>query len=312
MATPKRGLGRGLGSLMQDSQSKRATGGIKVAAAKGAAEPSTDAITHVPLSKIMKSQWQPRREFNPEALNDLIESIKEHGVLQPMIVRVNGAKLEIIAGERRFRASTEAKLKTVPVIVIEADDQKVLEIALIENLQREDLNPIEEAEGYRELQKKFALTQVEISKKVGKGRATVANALRLLELDDFCRKLLMEGDISAGHSKVLLSVENEDERAQLAKKILKEGLSVRALEKVIAKMNQPEKKPRAYKADLPQDYINHLNKKLTRHFGSEIRVTPTKTLANGKKTKGSIEIDFATNDDLQRVLALCGMTDEDS
>ncbi|MFC1467552.1 ParB/RepB/Spo0J family partition protein [Verrucomicrobiota bacterium] len=315
MAVKKRGLGRGLGALMQDSQSQAANGGstqiIAQTAQRTAAAPSSDTIKRVPLSKIMKSQWQPRREFNQDALNDLVESIKEHGVLQPLLVRPNGTKLELIAGERRFRASTEAQLKEVPVIIMDADDRKVLEIALIENLQREDLNPIEEAEGYRELQEKFNMTQAEISQQVGKGRATVANALRLLDLDKFCRKLVAEGDISAGHAKVLLSVDIEEERTLLAKKILKEGLSVRALEKLVAKMKRPTKKPRAFKTDLPEEYLTDLNDKLHQHFGTGIRLNPTKTLANGKKTKGSIEIDFYNNDDLHRLLTLFGMAEED-
>lgn len=315
MAVKKRGLGRGLGALMQDSQSQAATGATAAAATvpAPATTPETDSntIRKVPLSKIIKSQWQPRREFNQEALNDLVESIKEHGVLQPLLVRPNGTRLELIAGERRFRASTEARLKEVPVIIMDADDRKVLEIALIENLQREDLNPIEEAEGYRELQEKFSLTQAQISQQVGKGRATVANALRLLDLDGFCRKLLSEGALSAGHAKVLLSVELEEERTLLAKKILKEGLSVRALEKLVAKMKRPPKKPRAHKSDLPEEYLNDLNDKLHQHFGTGIRLTPTKTLANGKKAKGSIEIDFYNNDDLHRLLTLFGMPEEE-
>lgn len=315
MAVKKRGLGRGLGALMQDSQSQAANGGILPAmiqpAPKETIHESGDAITKVPLSKIIKSQWQPRREFNAEALSDLVESIKEHGVLQPLLVRPNGTKLELIAGERRFRASAEAGLEEVPVITMEADDRKVLEIALIENLQREDLNPIEEAHGYRELQKNFSLTQAEISKRVGKGRATIANALRLLDLDDFCRKLLSEGEISAGHAKVLLSVEIEEDRQLLAKQVLKQGISVRALEKIVAKMKRPAKKPRAFKPDLPEAYINDLNDKLHQHFGTGIKLNPTKTLANGKKSKGSIEIDFYNNDDLHRLLTLFGMPEED-
>lgn len=316
MAVKKRGLGRGLGALMQDSQSQAATGGIaspttEAKAPEKAETVSNDTINKVAISKIMKSPLQPRREFDPEALNDLVESIKEHGVLQPLLVRPNGAKFELIAGERRFRASCEAQLKDVPVIIMEADDRKVLEIALIENLQREDLNPIEEAEGYRDLQQKFDLTQAQISQQVGKGRATVANALRLLDLDDFCRKLVAEGDISAGHAKVLLSVEIDEERTLLAKKILKEGLSVRALEKLVAQMKRPPKKPRAFKTDLPEEYLSDLSDKLHQHFGTGIRLNPTKTLANGKKAKGSIEIDFYNNDDLHRLLTLFGMVEEE-
>ncbi len=308
MAEIKRGLGRGLGALMQDSQSRSAAG---IDTAKNNAKTDGETVKKVPLSKIMKSPLQPRREFDPEALADLVSSVKEHGVLQPLLVRENGKNFEIIAGERRFRASTEAKLEEVPVIIIEADDRKVLEIALIENLQREDLNPIEEAEGYRDLQQKFNLTQAEISKRVGKGRATVANVIRLLELDDFCRQQLSSGTISTGHAKVLLSVENEEERGKLTKRILQEGLSVRALEKIIEDSKRPDKKPRAFKSDLPEAFVNDLSDKLHQHFGTGIRLNPTKTLANGKKTKGSIEIDFYNNEDLHRLLNLFGMTGED-
>jgi ParB family chromosome partitioning protein len=313
MSGKKRGLGRGLGALMQDSHSQAATGatGARAPLASQADENAGSTVKKVPLSRIIKSEWQPRRAFDPDALNDLVESIKEHGVLQPILVRPNGTKLELIAGERRFRASSLAELPEIPVIIIHADDRKVLEIALIENLQREDLNAIEEAEGYRELQEKFSLTQSQISQQVGKGRATIANALRLLDLDDFCRKLLAEGAISTGHAKVLLSLELAEERTLLAKKVITEGLSVRALEQIISKMKRPQKKPRAFKADLTDEVVAELNDKLHQHFGAAIRLNPTKTLANGTKAKGSIEIEFQNNDDLNRLLTLFGMAEKE-
>lgn len=312
MATKKRGLGRGLGALMADGQTRTETEEQQTAAPKPApAGDISESISRIPVSKIVKSPWQPRRDFDPDALQELSDSIREHGVLQPLLVRPVKGKFELIAGERRFRASELAGLKEVPAIMMEADDLKVLEIALIENLQREDLNVIEEAEGYRELQQQFGLTQEEIAQKVGKGRATVANALRLLELDDLCRKLVSDGDLSAGHAKVLLSVELPEERRLLAKRVIREGLSVRALEKAVAAARKLPKKPRARKTDLPSDYLRDLTDRLHTHFGTNVRVTPTATLANGKKTKGSIEIDYYNNDDLHRVLTLFGMTEDE-
>ena len=197
--------------------------------------------------------------------------------------------------------------RSVPVIILDVSDQEALEVALIENLQRDDLNLLEEAEGYRELADKFKMTQDEIAKRVGKARASVANTLRLLELPSGVKKLIETGKLSAGHGKVLLSVESDLEKELVAQRILREGLSVRALEKIVEKLKRPAKKARAEKTDIPSDYIRHLSEKLHQHFGTAVHISSTKTLANGKKIKGSIQIDYYNNDDLTRVLELLGI-----
>jgi len=309
MAGKHIGLGRGLDALIKDGTTAKNQATAKRAPTK--AQPGPEAgVREVPVSKIVASPWQPRSSFGAEALTELVESVKIHGVLQPLLVREVGKKFELIAGERRLRASQAALLKRVPIIVIEASDEKALEIALIENLQREDLNPIEEAEGYALLQKKFNLTQEMVAKQVGKARASVANSLRLLELSDGIRKYVAEDLLSVGHAKVLLSLDSEKEKELLAKRAIKEGLSVRALEKIVKKLGQPPKKARAERSDLPGDYLHTLSDELHQFFGTSVRITPSKTLTNGRKVKGSLEVDFHDNDELDRLLTLIGYSNE--
>lgn len=299
----KIGLGRGLDALIQEK--KVTAPSVNVPA------PDTSGITKISPKKIKANPMQPRRTFRDEALNELIASVKEHGILQPLLARQKGKQVELIAGERRLRASIAANLSEVPVIILDIGDQEALEIALIENLQRDDLNLMEEAEGYRELADKFGLKQDQIAKRVGKARATVANILRLLDLPASIRKLIEGGQISAGHGKVLLGVEIDIEKELLATRILREGLSVRALEKIVERMKKPVKKQRAKKSDLPVDYVRHLSEKLHQHFGTAVHVNSAKTLANGKKVKGSIQIDYYNNDDLTRVLEILGIGSDD-
>ncbi len=311
MAGKRTGLGRGLDVLIKDgATAKKQAVAKNVVPKKTTPAKSEGGVREVSVAKVVASPWQPRNVFNSEALTELVESVKIHGVLQPLLVREVGSKFELIAGERRLRAAQAALLKKVPVIMVEASDEKALEIALIENLQREDLNPIEEAEGYALLLKKFSLTQEQVAKQVGKARASVANALRLLELSDGIRKYVAEGALSVGHAKVLLSVDSEKEKEFLVRRCLKEGLSVRALEKLVKKLNQLPKKPRAEKADLPSDYLHTLTDELHQYFGTSIRIQPSKTLTNGRKVKGALEIDFHDNDELDRVLTLMGYSSE--
>jgi ParB family chromosome partitioning protein len=311
MAGKHKGLGRGLDALIKDGTTAKKQATTRTVAAK-AAPRTADAggVLEVPVAKVVASPWQPRTVFDSEALTELVESIKVHGVLQPLLVRKIGTKFELIAGERRLRASQAALLKKVPVIVVDASDEKALEIALIENLQREDLNPIEEAEGYSLLQKKFNLTQENVAKQVGKARASVANALRLLELPDSLRKYVAEGLLSVGHAKVLLSLENDKEKELIARRSIKEGLSVRALEKLVKKLSQAPKKARAEKSDLPADYLHTLSDELHQFFGTSVRVMPSKTLTNGRKVKGSLEVDFHDNDELDRLLNIMGYSSD--
>lgn len=311
MAAKRKGLGRGLDVLIKDGTAAKTKATTRVAPVSDEAlVAECGGVTTVPVSSVMVSPWQPRTTFDTEALSELVESVKVHGVLQPMLVRKVGGKFELIAGERRLRAAQASLLKTVPVIVIEASDEKALEIALIENLQREDLNPIEEAEGYALLQKKFDMTQVQVAERVGKARASVANALRLLELTDGIRSYIAEGLLSVGHAKVLLSLEGESERERLCKKAIQDGLSVRALERLVKTMTQPAKKQRAEKTDLPTEYLQSLTDNLHQHLGTGVRISPSKTLTNGRKVKGSLEIDYHDNEELDRLLTIMGYVNE--
>jgi len=300
MAAKRKAMGRGLEALIKDGTS------IK----KEKKTESAAGVLQVPIAQVVPSPWQPRQTFDGEALSELVQSIQEHGVLQPLLVREVDGKFELLAGERRLRAAQSAQLATVPVIVREAGNEQAAEIGLIENLQREDLNPIEEAEGYAQLAKEFSLTQEDIAKRVGKGRATVANSLRLLELPDAIRQAVQSGRVSAGHAKVLLSVPVDNQKEMLAKRVVKEGLSVRALEKIVRKLSAPPKKPRAEKSDLPKDYLKSLSDELHRHFGTSVRIIPSRTLANGRRLKGSLEVDFHNNDELDRLLTLVGYSKE--
>ena len=308
MAGKHIGLGRGLDVLIKDGTTAKKQATAKKIASKS---PAPEAgVRKVPVAKVVASPWQPRSNFDAAALSELVDSIQVHGVLQPLLVREIGSKFELIAGERRLRAAQAALLKKIPVIVVEATDEKALEIALIENLQREDLNAIEEAEGYALLLKKFNLTQEQVAKQVGKARASVANALRLLELSDRIRKHVAEGLLSVGHAKVLLAVDSEKEKELLAKRCIKEGLSVRMLEKIVKKLGMLPKKPRAEKSDLPSDYLHTLSDELHQYFGTSVRIMPSKTLTNGRKVKGALEIDFHDNDELDRLLTLVGYSSE--
>jgi ParB family chromosome partitioning protein len=298
----KIGLGRGLDALIQEK---------KVTAVPDAPAPNGDGITRIATGRIKASPLQPRRAFGDQALKELTASVKEHGILQPLLVRQKEGHFELIAGERRLRAAAAANLPEVPVIVLDVGDKESLEFALIENLQRDNLNLMEEAEGYRELAEKFDLKQDEIARRVGKARATVANTLRLLDLPGPVKKLIEDGQLSGGHGKVLLSVEIDAEKELLAQRVIRESLSVRALEKIVEKLKKPGRKPRAQKADLPLDYIRHLSEKLHQHFGTAVHVNSTKTLANGKKVKGSIQIDYYNNEDLTRVLEILGIGSDD-
>ena len=307
MATRK-GLGRGLGSLISDRQESAAQDQHHPPENISPHDNTTGRITDIPVDQIVRNPRQPRQNFREESLAELADSIREHGVLQPLMVRsTQNGKYELIAGERRLRAAGLAGLEVVPVNLVTVTDLQSLEIAIIENLQREDLNPIEEAEGYRELAAEFKLTQEEIAKRVSRSRAAVANALRLLTLPEEVRGVLREQQISTGHAKALLGLTIPQEQILLSRRIVAEDLSVRATEKIVKRSASMPKKPRATKPDLPKDFLRDLTERLHQHFGTSVRLAPCKTFANGKKSKGSIEIDFFSNDDLERVLAVMGI-----
>jgi len=303
----RKGLGRGLGALINEDKPAEAAA---EASGTEASEPGS-GLRKVAITSIVRNRLQPRQTFDEDALADLTASVKEHGVLQPLLVRPAENGYELIAGERRLRAATAAGLHEVPVVLMEASDISSLEIAMIENLQRENLNPVEEAEGYRELSDGFNLTQEEIAVRVGKARASVANAMRLLNLPDEVRAMLADGRLSTGHAKALMALEIPQEQTLLARRVVDEGLSVRALEKIVKRTTTAPVRPRAARPDLPASHVRYLSEKLHAHFGTSIRIEPCRTFANGKKGKGHIEIDFFSNDDLDRVLSLLGIEPED-
>ncbi len=264
-----------------------------------------DMVRRVALDQVVPSPLQPRKEFQSEQLRELMESIREHGIIQPLIVRQVDGKLELIAGERRWRASRELGLAQVPVIVREASDRDVLEMALIENLQRENLNPIEEAHAYERLSKDFALRQEDIAQRVGKNRATVANAMRLLDLPASVQSMVSQTRISTGHAKVLLSLKTGADQEAAADEIVRKGLTVRAAEKLAAQLlSPPVKAPAAdpLKPDVRQAVLA-VEQRLTRHFTTNVSV-------NHAEKKGRVEIDYYGVDDLNRLLTLMGVEEE--
>jgi ParB family transcriptional regulator, chromosome partitioning protein len=295
MPAKKMGLGRGLGALIKDA-----------AAAETKEERSGAA--RIPLASIRRSPWQPRHHFEEVALAELVQSVKEKGVLQPLLVRHADGGFELIAGERRLRAAQEAGLADVPVIVMDVTDREALELALVENLQRDDLNLIEEAEGYRALADKFQLTQEDIARRVGRARPTVANALRLLDLPDGVKRAVAEGLVTPGHAKALLGLEIPREQELLAARVVAEGLSVRTLERIVGRLRRGPRKARAEKTDIPAEHVKYLLNELHQRLGTNVRITPSRTLANGKKVKGSIEIDYYSSDDLDRILVILGLS----
>lgn len=243
---------------------------------------------------------QPRKNFADDNLKELADSIREQGIIQPLIVRERGGFFELIAGERRWRASQLLKLPEVPIIVREADDRSVLELALIENLQRENLNAIEEALGYSQLAEQFQLTQEEIAVKVGKSRAAVANATRLLKLPVAVQSYIREGRMSVGHAKVILGLTSERDQNLAAERVIKDGLNVRQTEGLIAKLQTRDHKisgdASKTKAIVPVDSnIGRLEEKLREKFGTKVHLKYS-------KGKGAVEISFFSDDDLQRVL----------
>ena len=300
MTAKQKGLGRGLDSLISSN--------TKIY--DQSPENLQNNVSEIVISEIVPSPWQPRKIFDEEALNDLVLSIKEHGVLQPLVVRKINDKYELVAGERRWRAAQLALLKKVPIVLIEVDDKKALEIALVENLQREDLNPIEEARGYALLKETFNLTQEQVSERVGKGRTTITNALRLLDLSDFIQEKVSLNILSVGHAKVLLKINDLSDQNDIAQNVIKENLSVRALEKIVRRFGFPSKKKRAEKADIPNEYLKSLTENLHKYLGSSVKITPSKTLTNGKKIKGSVQIDYYDNDELDRMLQIIGYEEE--
>ena len=278
MASQK-GLGKGLGALLGDALED--------------ISPKTPYKT-LPLHKVEPNKSQPRQDFDEEELEALAESIRIHGVIQPLTVRqLDSGYYQIVAGERRWRASRMAGLTEIPAVVIEADDKKAMELALIENLQRQDLNPVEEALGYQSLMSDYGLTQEETSGRVGKSRSAVANALRLLNLSPSVLEKVRSGELSAGHARAVLSVKSEKKQQEAAQKIIALGLSVRQAELLCKNMSaEPKKTP---EISLKVDYVAECEKNLSKRLGRGVKIV------SGKR-KGRFELEFYGQDDLQHLL----------
>ncbi|MFY9922988.1 MAG: ParB/RepB/Spo0J family partition protein [Opitutaceae bacterium] len=300
MASPQKSrLGRGLGGLI--SASKPAA---PLAAAPAAHVPHAPGYLEIQVHLVEPSPYQPRREIAPEQLSELAESIRSEGLLQPIVVRRDGEKFQLIAGERRWRAFQQLKLKAIPARIVEASDASAASIGLIENLQREGLNPIEEALGFASLVRDFDLTQETAAERVGKSRASVANALRLLTLDAEIQGFIAKNLLSVGHAKALLGVEDPAARTILARRVIEEGLSVRITEKLgkTAKVTAPGKASARNRALSARDAaaVEGIQKKLTSHLGARVAVIHT-------PKKGRIVIEYRGNEDLQRLLEKMGV-----
>lgn len=254
------------------------------------------------IEKIHPNPNQPRTHFNETELEELSESIREHGILQPLLVRRKGDEFEIIAGERRYQASKIAGLSELPVIIKDVDDQKMLELALIENLQRSDLNPIEEAKGYRQLIEASGMTQEALSKAVSKSRSAITNSLRLLDLPERVQELLFEGKLAAGHARAILAVPFEEQRIKLAEKVVADGLSVRATEN-LAPLFSVGETPKASRPVTPQSY-KKAARVLRQVFNTNVRVKST-------RGKNKIEIEFKDEDELARILEQVMVTERE-
>ena len=282
------------------------------------AAPDAGRVLQVPVAEIERSPYQPRTEFRAESLQELADSLRANGVIQPLTCRRRpDGKLELICGERRLRAAQLAGMRLVPVTVKEVDDATAATMTVTENAQRDDLNPIEEAEGYRTLVEKFGRTQNEVADSVGKSRTSVTHALRLLELPDDVQDLLRKKAISTGHAKVLLSLENKAEIRRLALECAPRpdprtgepvgGLTVRELERRIARNRAPAVERTSAVPDMPESYTRAVADEIHKTLGCAVRLTSAARHANGRRTKGLLEIDLLDNNDLDRVLAIMGV-----
>ena len=291
----KRGLGKGLDSLiptnvMMESEVKHAT-----VSTASSAEEGKDGTLMVKLSKVEPNREQPRKNFDEDSLQELAESLKQFGMLQPILVQNRGDYYEIIAGERRWRAAKSAGLKEVPVIVRELTDQEIVEISLIENIQREDLNPIEEAQAYKRLLTEFHLKQDEVAERVSKSRTAVTNSMRLLKLCDEVQKMVVDDMISTGHARALISIEDPEEQYLIAQKIFDEKLSVREVEKLVKDLHKPPKPPKEENKTLQAIY-QEISERLKQSLSTKVSVSAKQ---NGA---GKIEIEFYNHEDLERLL----------
>lgn len=281
----KFGLGKGLGALIPEEEAQEAD------------RNSSSAANLVSINLIKPNAGQPRKAFDEEKIQQLSESIKEHGIIQPILLKKDGDTYSIIAGERRWRAAKAAGLKEVPVIIMDIDEKGVLEISLIENIQRQDLNPIEEAWAFKKLIEDFAFTQEELGRRLGKSRTALSNTMRLLNLDARVQEYLIDGVITEGHGRAILALEDKELQYKLAQKVIDDGLTVRETEKLISEIAKGKglEKQKPEKKMVSDPYIVDIKNKLEERFD-------TKVLISSKNNKGRIEIEYYSNDDLQRIM----------
>ena len=294
MARIKR-LGRGLESLLSHSQPE-----------EGLAELEGGPSEQVPVDRIRPNPFQPRRDMAPEKVAELAASIREHGLLQPLLVRhaPEGDGFELIAGERRWRACREAGLESVPVVMVEADDDQALAMALVENLQREDLNPIEKGMAFHEMSERFGLTQEEIAARMGKDRSTVANFMRLLDLPETVRDLVSRGTLNMGHARALLGLKSAQEQVEMCKRVVREDMSVRSVESAVAASKVGKDAPKSPREAKRSPYLRDLEDRLRDKLG-------LKVVLDGKGGRGRMVIHFANDGELQAILEALGVASEE-
>lgn len=305
MAT-KKVLGRGLGAFFpeyQEEGKETDQNTKKEGVERNIVKPEerVNIVLFVPVDHIRKNPHQPRKEFNEEKLDELGASIKKHGLIQPITVRYIGEKrFELISGERRLRAAKLAGLQEIPAFIREADDEQSMAFALIENIQREELNPLEVALGYKRLLEEFDYTQAEVAERVGKNRTTVTNMLRLLNLPDFIQSALKANKISMGHARALITIEDEEVQQKILKKVIDKGLSVRQIEETVRDVtsaSETKKKKPNSKKEASNPFYDEISARLRRTFSTKVTVNP-------KKEGGEIKIEYYTEDDLERILAI--------
>lgn len=297
MAVKRGGLGKGLDSLIPDMN-------VTMPASK--TESKTKVVEKVvekpveikvKISKIEPNKEQPRKNFDEDALIELSESIKQHGVLQPILVQERKGYYEIVAGERRWRAAKLAGLKEVPVIIKKFTEQEIVEISLIENIQRENLNPIEEAIAYKRLLTEFSLKQDEVAERVSKSRTAVTNSMRLLKLDERVQQMVIEEKLSTGHARALLGIEDSELQYQTANKVFDEKLSVREVEKLVKSINHPKKEVKK-PIEINQAVYDDMSERLKQIMGTKVSILPK------NQEKGKIEIEYYSSDELERIIDL--------
>ncbi|HEK9100838.1 ParB/RepB/Spo0J family partition protein [Bacillus pfraonensis] len=276
-----KGLGRGINAFFPDLDVKE-----------------EEKIQEIALTELRPNPYQPRKSFQKEAIQELAASIKEHGILQPLIVRKSIKGYEIVAGERRYRAAKEAHLETVPTVVRELNEQQMMEFALLENLQREDLNPMEEALAYQMLMDELNVTQEQLAKRLGKSRPYIANYVRLLTLPSFVQEMIADGNLSMAHGRTLLTIKDEEQLKSLLKRIEKEGLNVRQLEQIVQQIHQRVSRETKKVKQERNIFFEERETLLREKFGTGVKIKET------KKEKGKIEIEFFNKEDLNRILEL--------